>query len=95
MTRRASTGAILAEIEGLEKILSAQEVEDAQDRELEQEADSIADEERAIAEESTDVPVKDEGDQNEKSMDNWPLTSAERERIARRLVVMAKVLMRD
>jgi hypothetical protein len=83
--RRPTAKSVLAEIEQLEARIAGM------DEELEAEADAIAEEEKDIAEESTGYSVDDEGDQNEKSMDNWPV--ADREAVAKRLVKMANALL--
>jgi hypothetical protein len=90
MTRRRKPTAksVLAEIEELER-----QIEADQDAELEADAEAIADEDKDIAEESTGYSVDDQGDQNEKSMDNWPVD--DREAVAARLVRMAKALMKS
>ena len=87
---------ILAEIEELEaQIAGIDEESETQtagvDEELEAEADELAEEEKEIVQESTDVPLEVGTDQNEKAMDNWPV--ADKEKVAARLVRMAKALL--
>lgn len=63
------------------------------DEELLRETEEIGDEEADIAEESTGIPVDEEQDQNERAEDNWPLSASERQKIAMRLVRLAKALV--
>jgi hypothetical protein len=96
MTRRSSVDGLLSEIEGLERLFSAQEqVESPEDKALQQDADAITREDNRIVEEGMDVKVQDEGNQNEKAMDNWPLTAEEKKNIAGRLVAIAKQLLSE
>ena len=78
---------VLAEIEAFEKRLAGV------DEELQDDADAIADEEAAIAEESTGVSVDVGDDQNDKSQANWPV--ADREAVASSLVRMAALLLEE
>ena len=83
--RNQTAKSVLAEIEALEAQIAGM------DEELEADADAIAEEEKEIAEESTGYTVDVGEDQNEKSMENWPV--ADREAVAARLIKMAKALM--
>jgi hypothetical protein len=76
---------IMAEIEELEAQIAGV------DEELEADAAALAQEEKKIVQESTDVPLEVGDDQNEKAMDNWPV--GDKEKVAARLVKMAKELM--
>ena len=79
---------VLAEIEELEKRLAGE------DEQLMQDAEAIADEEVAIAEESTGVVVDEAlSSENEKANDNWPV--ADREAVASSLVRMAEMLLEE
>ena len=66
------------------------------DADLASKADAISKEDMAAVNQSTstDVSLKDEGDQNAKSNANWPLTPAEREHVASKLVSLAEALLR-
>jgi len=88
--RRARTkdDSVLAQVERLEAIMA-----DAADKKLESEADQLAKEEVKIVEEGTDVNVSESGDQNDKAMDNWPVTA--REAVAARLLRMARALLKE
>lgn len=75
--RRASAReSILAEIDALDRRIEADD-----DSSLEQEADALADEERAITQQSGGETVTDQGDQTDKSGDNWPTSASERDRL--------------
>lgn len=66
------------------------------DADLASKADAISKADMAAVNQSTstDVSLKDDGDQNAKSNANWPLTPAERETVASKLVSLAEALMR-
>ena len=98
MTRRSSEDSLLAEIESVERLISAQEDWSPEDKALEKETDEIAKEDLKIVTEGnpeTKKEIADEGDQNEKAMDNWPLTAQDKARIASKLVAIAKKLLDD
>jgi hypothetical protein len=81
-----------AAVVALEKAVNA--VDDAG---LEQEADRLTKEEHVMVNQSVPagpVSVKDEGDQNARANANWPLSEAEREHVAARLVKLAKELLK-
>lgn len=61
----------------------------------EAQADSVAKEEKEVVKQSltTDVEVKDQGDQNAKANANWKLTDAEREKVASQLLDIAHSLI--
>jgi hypothetical protein len=89
---------LLAAIRSLKEKLSADDDLDrdftaSADSDLESWADQLADAERAIAEESTGYHTDDEGNQNDKSMKNWPITA--RQKMASRLVKLAKSILED
>jgi len=86
MTQRRGRS-LMAEIAEVEKRIEAVE-----DQELETWTDELEAEEVDIAEESTDVTVDVGVDQNDKAMDNWPV--ADREAVAKRLLKMARVLLK-
>ena len=90
MTSRTRESAeILAEIQAIEKQLIA-----ADDAELTKEADEIAKKEKEIVQKSAPTAeLKDNGDQNAKANKNWPLTEAEREKVASALVKLANELL--
>ena len=65
------------------------------DADLAAQADAIskADMDAVNQSTSTDVTLKDQGDQNAKANANWPLTEAEREKVAAQLVTLAEALV--
>jgi hypothetical protein len=89
MTRRASRN-VLAQIDALERQIQATD-----DAEIEGWTDELSKEEKTIVQPSSDEKLKDEGDQNGKAQDNWPLTSSEKERIARTLLKCASMLLAE
>ena len=94
--RSSSAKGLFGEIERLERMIQA----DA-DAELESEANSTAKEDMKVVQEGPGEPVKDQGDQNAKAENNWPtgvpqdMTASQRERLARRLVRLAKAILDD
>jgi len=113
MTQRLSADKALVAIDAFEqKIIAAfgkvaEETEETDtevvagtDEELESWTNDIAKEERAVAEDSTGISTDDEGDQNAKSMDNWPtnasteladeLSEGERTALATELTALSK-----
>jgi hypothetical protein len=91
ITKRRTAGkSVLAEIEELERAISAEDGDAA----LLSDAEAIADEEVATVTERGETDVKEDiGDENARANDNWPMEAAEREGIARRLVTIAKKLV--
>ena len=95
-SRHISAASLLREIDRMERSFTADE-----DSELESDANAQSKEDMATVSEGPGEKVKDQGDQNAKSDDNWPtsvsqeLTAEERGRIARRLVRIAKSLIGD
>jgi len=90
MTERA--GGLDAAVAALEKAVLA--VDDAG---LESAADVAAKAEKETVSESVPagpVELKDVGDQNAKANANWPLTAAEKQRVAAKLVGLAKELLK-
>jgi len=66
------------------------------DKALEQAADAAAKAEKsAVVDNLPGVTLKDDGDQNAKANANWPLTDAEKTKVAKRLVRLAKALVQD
>jgi len=92
MTGRSREAAeVLAEIEALEKGLTA-----ADDSDLSAEADEIAKKEKeVVSQRDVGVQLKDYGDQNARANANWPLTEQERMTVASKLVKFAKMLLND
>lgn len=98
MTQRHPAGKALAAVDALERRI-VQAMEDT-DKELENWAEDIADEEREVAEDSTGIATDDEGDQNDKANHNWPtnasaemaeeLSSEERVALASELTQLSK-----
>jgi hypothetical protein len=88
--RRSASKSVLAEIEELEREISAQD----EDAALLSDAEAIADDEVKTVTERGETDVKEDiGDENARANDNWPMEAAEREDIARRLVTLAKKLV--
>lgn len=91
MTSENRAGNVKEAFDAFEKAVTA-----AGDAELESWADELAKEEKEVVSESVPagpVELKDEGDQNAKANADWPLTAAERQKAARRLVKLAKQLL--
>jgi hypothetical protein len=68
------------------------------EKEVVQHADEIAKDEKKTVNESRPAgpaELKDAGDQNAKANANWKLTDAERNKVAARLVRLAKRLLED
>ena len=88
--RRTARKSVLAEIEDIEREISAQD----EDAALLSDAEAIADEEVETVTERGETDVEEDiGDENARANDNWPMEAAERESIARRLVTIAKKLV--
>jgi len=82
---------IEAAITVLEKsMVAAGEVDEAK---IENLADSIAKEEKKTVSENVESVPKDQGDQNDKAEENWKLTEAQRTKVAKRLVTLAKSIL--
>lgn len=79
---------ILAEIENLEKKIKA-----CDDAGLAAKADEIAKEEKQAVGNPQKTELKDNGDQNAKANDNWPLSDAEKVKVALRIVKLANALL--
>lgn len=86
--RSREAAQILAEIESLEKSLTAFD-----DSELSAKADEIAKEEKKVVSNPQGAELKDVGDQNAKANANWPLSEEERTKVALRLVKLANALL--
>ena len=66
------------------------------DKALEQAADAAAKaEKKTVVDNMPGVTLKDNGDQNAKANANWPLTDAEKTKVAKQLVRLAKALVQD
>jgi len=96
---RERTTSVARSADAVETAIAALEKEfvAADDAEITQLADALAKEEKDVVSESVPAgtpELKDEGDQNAKANANWPLTDAEREKVAGRLVKLAKQLLR-
>lgn len=87
-SRSRTSDTLLGEIERMERFISA-----ADDAKIEDWADDLADEERKVVTESQGGDVKDEGDQNAKAEKNWPISASEKQRIAKKLVGLARTLI--
>jgi hypothetical protein len=80
---------VQASIQAMERKLFATD-----DAEIEQVAEEVATEEKAIVQESTDVKL--DGDvlgQNERAMQNWPIEA--RQKVAKSLVALAKSILEE
>ena len=88
--RREASKSVLAEIDELERLISADAADDA----LLSDAEEIADDEVETVTERGETDVQEDiGDENARANDNWPMEAAESESIARRLVSIAKKLV--
>lgn len=91
MRRKRTTSrgrSVEAEIERLEAILAADE------KQIEDWGDELAEEESKVVQEGMEKPVPAEvEDQNEQAMENWPVEA--REKVARRLLRMANALLAE
>ena len=82
---------IMSHISALEKAVNA-----ADDKSLVSEADSAAKEEKKVVDESVPAgkaELKDNGDQDAKANKNWPTSEAEKVKVAKKLVTLARQLM--
>ena len=82
---------ILKAVEVLEKVVQA-----ADDKSLVSEADGEAKEEKKVVNESVPAgkaDLKDNGDQDAKANKNWPTSEAEKTKVAKKLVTLARQLM--
>ena len=98
MSRERMTGkvvsaeAVEAAVVALEKAMTAA----ADEAGLEQAADKASKEDMKAVSESVPAgkpELKDQGDQNAKANANWKLTDAERNKVAAKLVKMAKAIL--
>ena len=90
-SREVDAAKILKAVESLE--IAAKENDDAA---LVKEADAIAKEDKTTVNESAPVgkvEVKDQGDQNAKANANWPVSEADKVKVARKLVTLARELL--
>ena len=90
MTRRSMSAAINKSVTALEVIIAND------DGKLKSEADVAATEEKAIVKESVPagtLVLKDQGDQNDKSGDNWPVSEEDKIKVAKKLVNLASELI--
>lgn len=81
---RKEAKSVLAEIKELEAQMAG-------DEDLALDTDAIEKEDLAVVQETTPVTVEVGKDQNDKTMNNWPV--ADQEKIASRLIKMAKDLL--
>ena len=93
MTSRDDTvvAGVLAAVEGLEKSVRA--IDDAG---LVSEADKAAKEDKTTVNESRPAgaaDLKDQGDQNAKANKNWPVSEADKVKVAKKLVTLARELL--
>jgi hypothetical protein len=92
-SREADSTGILAAISGLEKSIEA-----ADDTDLVKWADELAKEEKQVVNKSRPAgpaQLKDNGDQNAKANKNWPVSEADKLKVAKKLVALAKDLLAD
>jgi hypothetical protein len=98
--RPSGRRSLVAEIEALEKRLAADQ------EQIDQWGDELAQEESAIVDEGTGMDLVENEHQNELAMDNWPsdadnmkwpdgssMSASEREMVAMRLLKMANILL--
>lgn len=92
-SREADAAEILKAVEGLEK--SVQAVDDAG---LVSEANAASKTDMQKVNESVPAgkaDLKDQGDQNAKANKNWPVSEADKVKVARKLVSLAQELLAD
>ena len=77
------------------EVKATTEVKATDDADLVSQADAAAKKEKEVVQQSltTDVTLKDQGDQNAKANANWTLTEAEREKIASSLITLAEQIL--
>jgi hypothetical protein len=95
MTSRDKTAAdeILVAVESLEKSVLA-----VDEKDLPGLADAAAKSEKTVVNESRPAgaaDLKDNGDQNAKANKNWPVSEADKVKVAKRLVTLARELLAD
>ena len=89
--REIEASEIIAAVEVLERSVKA--TDDAGLKTLEE---SISKEDKSTVNESVPAgkaELKDNGDQNAKANDNWPVSEADKMKVAKKLVTLAKELM--
>lgn len=92
-SRDVDAADIMKAVEGLEKSVRA--IDDAG---LVSEADKAAKAEKTTVNESVPAgkaDLKDQGDQNAKANANWPVSEADKYKVARKLVTLAKELISE
>lgn len=93
LSRKAEAAEIMTAVETLERALLA-----VDESTLEKQTDSQAKEDKTVVNESVPAgkaELKDQGDQNAKSNDNWPVSEADKMKVAKRLVTLAKELLAE
>lgn len=91
-SRESEAAEILKAVDVLERSVNCATDESS----LKSEADGVAKEEKTVVNESRPAgpaTLKDNGDQDAKSNDNWPVSEAEKTKVASRLVALAKQLL--
>ena len=93
-TRRRRPRSLAAEIDALTKRFAVDESG------IENWGDELANEEAKIVDEGTGLHLTENEHQNELAMDNWPtdadnMSTVAKQKIAKRLLKMAKVLLRE
>lgn len=93
MTARSinAAEAFEAQIAVLEKSFVAMD-----DKDLEQKAEADAKDEKVVVSESVPVgkpELKDNGDQNAKANKNWPVSEADKYKVAAKMIALAKELL--
>lgn len=92
-SREAEASEILRAVESLERFSAV-----VDDSGLASEANSAAKEDMKTVNESRPAgaaDLKDQGDQNAKANKNWPVSEADKVKVARKLVTLAKELLQD
>lgn len=90
-SRENEASQIINAVNILEKSIKAVDEND-----LDNESDDIAKDDQEKVNESVPAgkaDLKDEGDQNEKANDNWPVSEADKVKVASRLVSLARELL--
>lgn len=89
LTNRKSSRSLAAEIREVERMIQASE-----DAELEKDTSEIERHDDKVISEGIEGPIKPPGDQNKKMENNWPTTASDREKLAGKLLYIAKQLLK-
>lgn len=98
MSRERLTGQAIKAADALEAQVAAleQSVVAVDDAQLPADAAAAAKEEKTVVSESVPAgkpELKDNGDQNAKANKNWPVSEADKQKVAAKLILLAKELL--